>query len=177
MRYGKKVDRLMLRALITTLLLIFLRNPVVRAEPKPGERLSQENWQEAKDLLPDAVLHRFQDGSYQASMATLPDLSWGKKFKAASETNEGKFSIDAEDSLIATATKAYPPFLYGYPFPKVDPKDPQVAAKVVYDFSYTLLQADDADHISNLNWVKPTKFERRVEFQGQLLFYGSFLAL
>jgi hypothetical protein len=35
------------------------------------------------------------------------------------------------------------------------------------------MQADDADHLSNLNWVTPTTFERRIEFQAQLLFYGS----
>jgi hypothetical protein len=144
------------------------------AELKPGEVLSQENWQEAKGLLPDAVLHRFQDGSYQAKIITLPDtLGWGNKFKAATETNVGKFSVDAADSLIDQATNAYPAFLYGYPFPQVDPKDPQAAAKVIYNFSYTLMQADDADRLSNLHWVIPSALERRAEFQGQLLFYGS----
>ncbi len=180
MRQRRTVDRLKQFvfvkpcALLTSLCLIFLYGHAVRAEPKPGEKLSQENWQEAKGLLPDAVLHRFQEGNYQANVITLSNtLDWGKKFKSASETNAGKFAVDAEGSLIDAATNAYPPFLYGYPFPQVDEKDPQAAAKIVYNFSYTLMQPDDADRISNLNWVKPTKFERRVEFQGQLLFYGS----
>src|SRR5882724_9589780 len=46
--------------------LSLLSRPAAWAELKPGELLSQENWQEAKGLLPDAILHRFQDGSYQA---------------------------------------------------------------------------------------------------------------
>ncbi|MBI3248902.1 MAG: DUF1329 domain-containing protein [Deltaproteobacteria bacterium] len=144
------------------------------AEPKVGDLLGQENWQEAKGLLPDAVLNRFQDGSYRATIATLPATAdWGSKFKTASEANAGKFSIDADDSLIANATKAYPDFLYGYPFPQIDPKDPQAAAKAIYNFSYTLMQADDTERRSTLNWIKPTAFERRAEFVGQLLFYGS----
>jgi hypothetical protein len=159
------------------LLLSFFQNNLIWAEPTPGQALRQDNWQEAKGLLPEAVLNRFQDGSYQAQVITLPDtLEWGSKFKAASEANEGKFSIDADDSLIANDTKAYPTFLYGYPFPRIDEKDPQAAAKAVYNFSYTLMQADDTDRISNLNWVKPTAFERRAEFRGQLLFYGSRLS-
>lgn len=144
------------------------------AEPNVGELLGQENWQEAKGLLPDAVLNRFQNGGYQATITTLPTTAdWSSKFKAASEANAGKFSIDADDSLIANETKAYPDFLYGYPFPQIDPKDLQAAAKAIYNFSYTLMQADDTERRSTLNWITPTAFERRAEFVGQLLFYGS----
>ncbi|MGE4092484.1 MAG: DUF1329 domain-containing protein [Candidatus Binatia bacterium] len=144
------------------------------AEPTPGTVLGKENWQDAKGLLPEAMLRRFQDGSYRAKIVTLPTkLEWGSKFNAATEANAGKFAIDTEESLIDKATQAYPSFLYGYPFPQIDQKDPQAAAKVIYNFSYTLMQADDSDHLSTLNWVKPTAFERRAEFQAQLLFYGS----
>jgi hypothetical protein len=148
--------------------------PLARAELKPEELLTQQNWQDAQGLLPDAVLHRFRNGGYQAKIATLPtSLRWGKKFTAASEANAGKFSINGDDSLIANSTGAYPEFLYGLPFPQINPHDPQAAAKVIYNFSYTLMQADDADRVSTLNWVKPTAFERHAEFLGQLLFYGS----
>jgi hypothetical protein len=156
------------------LALSWAENPTARAELEPGQVLSQENWQEAKGLLPDAVLHRFRDGSYRARLMALPEkLSWGTKFKSASEANMGKFTIDEADVLVDRSTNTYPTFLYGYPFPVIDPKDPQAAAKVVYNFSYTLMQPDDADRFSMLHWVTPTALERRAEFQGQLLFYGS----
>ncbi len=174
MLHNRGGRRLTVLVLISGFLLSLLSSPAARAELKPGEVLSQENWQEAKGLLPDAVLRRFQDGNYQAKIISLPDtLGWGSKFKAASETNIGKFSIDAADSLTDKATNTYPAFLYGYPFPQIDPKDPQAAAKVIYNFSYTLMQTDDADRFSNLYWVAPSALERHVEFQGQLLFYGS----
>ena len=42
----------------------------------------------------------------------LPDTLGGdSKFKAASEANVGKFSIDAEDSLTDNTMKTYPAFL------------------------------------------------------------------
>lgn len=161
--------------LLTSLFFLnLLRHSAAWAEPKSGDTLSQANWQEAKGLMPDPVLRRFQDGKYQAKVIALPDtLGWGSKFKAASEANAGKFSVDAEDSLTDNTTKTYPAFLYGHPFPQIDPKDPHAAAKIMYNFSYTLMQPDDLDRSTNLHWLTPSTIERYVEFQGQVLFYGS----
>ncbi len=111
--------------LTSVFLLRLLGSPVTWAELQPGDTLSQENWQAVKGLLPDSVLRRFQDGSYRAQVIVLPaSLGWGSKFKTASETNAGKFSVDAADSLTDNTTHTYPAFLYGYPFPQIDPKDP-----------------------------------------------------
>jgi len=161
--------------LFVSLFLLSLLHPSPAwTEPKSGDTLSKDNWQEAKGLMPDTVLRRFQDGRYQAKVTTLPNtVSWGSKFKTASEANAGKFSVNAEGWLIDNATQTYPAFLYGYPFPQIDPKDPQAAAKVVYNFTYTLMQPDDVDRFTNLHWVIPSEAERHVEFEGQMLFYGS----
>jgi len=160
--------------LTSVVFLILLGSPPLGAEVQPGSTLNQTNWQEAKGLVPDSVLRHFQEGKYQAKIITLPDtLGWGSKFKAASETNAGKFSVNAEDFLIDNSTHTYPAFLYGYPFPQIDPKDPDAGAKVMYNFSYTLMQPDDLDRSANLHWLTPSTLERYVEFQGQVIFYGS----
>jgi len=159
---------------LTFTFLSLLLSPHARAQLKPGDTLGKENWQAAKGLMPESILRRFEDGSYRAKVIALPHtMSWGSKFTAASASNAGKFSVDPEGALIDKATQAYPTFLYGYPFPQIDPKDPQAAAKVIYNFSYTLMQPDDADRFSNLHWVTPSALGRYVEFQGQILFYGS----
>jgi Protein of unknown function (DUF1329) len=154
--------------------LSLLGNSPARAELNDGATLSKDNWQEAKGLLPDPILRRFQDGRYQAKIIALPStLGWSSKFKASSEANAGKFSVDAEGFLTDDSTRSYPTFLYGYPFPQIDPSDPQAAVKVMYNFSYTLMQPDDLDRSANLHWLTPSLLERYVEFQGQMLFYGS----
>lgn len=159
---------------ILPLFFSLLSNSPAHAQLKPGDMLGQDNWQTAKRLLPDSLVRRFEDGSYRAKVVALPDsVKWGSKFAQASAANAGKFSVNAEGNLIDNATQAYPDFLYGYPFPQIDAKDPQAAAKVMYNFSYTLMQADDADRFSNLHWVTPAALGRHVEFQGQILFYGS----
>lgn len=160
--------------LLFALLVSVHTRPLVWAELRPGDVLNQKNWQEAKGLLPDLVLRRFQDGSYEARVLAPTDtLRWGSKFMAAAEANAGKFTVDADGALLDVATQTYPAFLYGYPFPRIDPTDPHAATKVMYNFSYTLMQPDDADRFSNLHWVNTTRLERHVEFQGLILFYGS----
>ncbi|HJY82767.1 MAG TPA: DUF1329 domain-containing protein [Candidatus Binatia bacterium] len=160
--------------LVSLLCLSLLDALPARAQLKPGDTLGKENWQAAKGLMPDPILRRFEDGSYRAKVIALPNtMNWSSKFTTASATNAGKFSIDAEGSLIENSTQTYPPFLYGYPFPQLDSKDPQAATKAMYNFSYTLMQPDDADRFSNLHWVTPTALGRYAEFQGQILFYGS----
>lgn len=144
------------------------------ADLNPGDTLNQDNWQQAKNLLPQGMIPRFQDGSYQAKITTLPaTMTWGSKFKSATEANAGKFAVDATGALTEQTTKVVPPFFYGYPFPQIDAKDPQAATKVIYNFSYTLMQADDIDRSSSLHWVGPTAVQNHIEFQTQLLFQGS----
>lgn len=158
----------------TSCLLSLLCSHVAIADLKPGDTLTQENWEHAKSLLPEGILPRFQDGSYQAKITTLPaTMAWGSKFKSATEANAGKFIVDDAGSLMAKETNTVPPFLYGYPFPQIDPKDPQAATKVIYNFSYTLMQADDVQRSSSLHWVSPTAVQNRIEFQAQILFHGS----
>ncbi|MBI3800739.1 MAG: DUF1329 domain-containing protein [Deltaproteobacteria bacterium] len=166
--------RLTTLGLTSVFLCCLLNGPTARAQLKPGDSLDKDNWQAAKGLLPDSILRRFADGGYQVKIIASPNaMSWGSKFTAASETNAGKFSVNATEALTDNITQAYPVFLYGYPFPQVDPKDPQAATKVMYNFTYTLMQPDDADRFSNLHWNTPTALEKYVDFQGQVRFYGS----
>lgn len=159
---------------ISYFFLCLLPSSVGAAEPQPGDTLNQDNWQHAKSLLPEGIVPRFQDGSYQAQIVTLPaTAAWGSKFKSATEANAGKFDVDADGALVAKDTKTVPPFLYGEPFPQIDPKDPQAAAKVIYNFTYTLMQADDLDRSSSLYWVTPTTVQNHIEFRTQLLFHGA----
>lgn len=174
MDVGKRDFSLTVFTLLFQLFLFLLFSSLTHAELKPGDTLDQGNWQAAKGLMPDSILRRFEDGSYRATVTAFPGgMAWGSKFTAASETNTGKFSVDGNNSLTDSATQAYPTFLYGYPFPQIDPKDPQAADKVMYNFSYALMQADDADRFSNLHWLSPRALEKYIDFQGQILFHGA----
>ncbi|NOT53233.1 MAG: DUF1329 domain-containing protein [Deltaproteobacteria bacterium] len=171
---GSRGTRRAVRILTLSLLLGATGSPLVAAEPQPGDTLNQENWQQAKSLLPEGMLPRFADGSYQAQIVSPPTtMTWGSAFTSASAANADKFEVDADGALVVKGTKTVPPFLYGTPFPRIDPTDPQAAAKVIYNFSYTLMQADDVDRSSVLHWVVPKEVQNQVEFRTQLLFQGA----
>jgi uncharacterized protein DUF1329 len=102
--------------------------------------LDSNNWQEGKGLLPDVVLERVKKGDYWYKVVPVdPDefkQNYSKKFWDASEANAGKYDLDqATCGLKDVATGKIPDFYFGYPFPKIDPKDPMAACKMAWNFT------------------------------------------
>jgi hypothetical protein len=102
--------------------------------------LDSNNWQLAKDLLPEQILNRVKNGEYSFKIVPVdPDKlkqNYSKKFWEASESNAGKFDLDpATCGLKDVKTGKVPDFYFGYPFPKIDPKEPQAACKMAWNFT------------------------------------------
>jgi len=136
------------------------------AELKPGDRLTKANCQEAKDLLPEYVTEKFCSGQYEANIVEVKDdaFQYSAKFKAGSEANAGKYYVTDQGYMYETATKSWPHFWYGFPFPNLDEKDPQAANKVVYNHQVARFQIDDVYWFLALKWIRPSGFDRSVEF-------------
>jgi len=49
-----------------------LLSPGARAELNPGDKLDQATWQQAKELMPEAILHRFENGQHRSTIIELP---------------------------------------------------------------------------------------------------------
>jgi len=101
--------------------------------------LDANNYQLAKDLLPEVVLNRVKSSEYIYNVVPVDPEKfkelYSKKFWAASEANAGKFDVDqATCGLKDVSTGQMPPYFFGYPFPKIDPKDPQAACKMAWNF-------------------------------------------
>jgi hypothetical protein len=114
---------------------------MVRAEDagKPWT-LDSNNWQLGKDLLPEQILNRVKNGEYSFKIVPVdPDKlkqNYSKKFWEASESNAGKFDLDpATCGLKDVKTGKVPDFYFGYPFPKIDPKEPLAACKMAWNFT------------------------------------------
>jgi len=102
--------------------------------------LNSNNWQEGKDLLPEVVLRRVKSGDYWFKVVPVdPDTfkqNYSKRFWDASEANAGKYDIDvATCGLKDVTTRKMPDFYFGYPFPKIDPKDSNAACKMAWNFT------------------------------------------
>ncbi len=109
------------------------------ADGKPWT-LDSNNWQQAQGLLPDPVLERVKKGDYwytvQPINAERFKQNYSQAFWQASEANEGKFGLDEETcGLKDLATGETPVFYFGFPFPKIDAKDPQAGCKAAWNFT------------------------------------------
>jgi hypothetical protein len=113
-----------------------------QAELKAGNKLNKANCQEAKDLLPENVMEKFCAGQYEAEIIEVKDadFQYSTKFKSGSEANAGKYFVTENGYLNETATKSWPHFWYGFPFPDLDEKDPQAAYKVMYNHQVARFQ-------------------------------------
>ncbi len=111
-----------------------------RGRAEEGEYvLDSSTWQKAEGLLPDPVLKRIKAGDYQLKVVPLDAQkfreNYSTSFWAATETNEGKYDVDAETcGLKDKATGKMPDHVFGKPFPRIDPKDPQAGCKVAWNF-------------------------------------------
>ena len=135
----------------------------------PGSRLNKANCQEAKDLLPENVMEKFCSGQYEADIIEVKDedFQYSTKFKAGSEANAGKYYVTDRGYLYENATKSWPKYWYGFPFPGVtekDKDDPLVGYKIMYNHQVARFQVDDVYWFLAIKWARPSGFDRSVEF-------------
>jgi hypothetical protein len=159
-------------AILATASLVTLTSSA-SADLKPGDKLDKSNCNEAKDLLPENVADKFCRGMYTAEIIEVKDdaFQYSKKFKAGSEANAGKYYVTDDGYMYETATKTWPHFWYGFPFPDVDEKDPKAANKVMYNHQVARFQVDDVYWFLAVKWATPTGFDRSVEFGAYATWY------
>jgi hypothetical protein len=112
--------------------------PPGRAELKGGSRLDATTWEEAKDLLAPEILAHYKEGKFASPVGEIPkgEYALDERFFKASQANEGKFKLDEHGSVVEAATGKPPEYSFGAPFPKLDPNDPQVATRIMWNYEY-----------------------------------------
>jgi hypothetical protein len=117
--------------------------------------LDQSNWQEAKGLLPPELLQHYRDGQFVNVVGELKDVKYAldDTFWAAAKQNEGKFKIDDNGSVVEVATGKPPEYSYGPPFPTLDPNDPQIALKILWNYQYAYWSNGSSVMHVHLMWL------------------------
>ena len=136
-----------------------------RAELTPGTVLSSENWEEAKGLLPDEFLEAYRRGDLRHEIRTWETVHLEEKdpiFSAALEENEGRYDLDADNSIVDRQTGKPAGSIMAWPFPKIDPKDPKAAAKIVWNYFYTLYYGGNGHYRADLLWISRRGLDRAI---------------
>lgn len=160
------------RSCAGVVILLALVMQIARADEAPPTdkpwTLDSNNWQLAQGLLPAPVLERVKNGEYHYQVLPVdPDRfrqNYSAAFWQASEANQDKFDIDsATCGLKDKASGKVPEFWFGYPFPKIDPNDPQAACKMAWNFDAAGAMGGGGGATFTLNGADATGEFKRVK--------------
>jgi hypothetical protein len=119
-----------------------------QAAVKPGDVITKDNAYKVAELLSPGN-YALVRGGMQLRIVPSDKLDWPPPFKAATEKYSPQVQLAADGSLRG--------YIAGQPFPLVDPNDPQVATKVMWNFSYRPLYSDDID----MRYPEVATFDKR----------------
>jgi hypothetical protein len=145
----------MMRSIATGIALVAVLESGGRAEVKPGTMLGPETAEQARGLLPDEILARYKSGEFRHEVVA-PKAGTrfiDPAFVAAGEANRGRYRVSEAGTIIDPATGKQPTYIYGPPFPDIDPNDPQAGVKVVWNFFYQSYVLGDSRNLIGLAWV------------------------
>lgn len=155
--------------------LVLIADHRARAEIAPGEVLGQENWQEARGLLPEEFLECYRRGEFRHPVMSWAIEAIGEEpvFSAALEANEGRYALSNDGAIVDTQTGRQPDAIYGWPFPRIDPADPQAGTKIVWNYFYTLYYGGNAHYRADLLWISRAGLDRAIEVDSYVKHYDG----
>jgi hypothetical protein len=109
------------------------------AEVKPGDFINWQNADKVKDIVSPGVYWRVQHGMTFKIVPT-ERIDWPPPYKDATEKYSSQVRLsDDRRSLVG--------FVAGQPFPLLDPNDPHVAQKIIWNYYFRPISTDDYDAI------------------------------
>jgi Protein of unknown function (DUF1329) len=171
-----KIVRFLLNAaLLVSLVAVSVQKSAAEDGLKPGDVLNQTTWKKAEGLLPPEILKHYQNGEYINSIVDWPDskYNWPPDFQAATEQNAGQLDINAIGTIVEQGSGKQPAYILGFPFPIIDPTDPKAGAKVVWNYFYRTWYFGTLHAESQLNWVGPTRLQRRSDIEANFEYYDG----
>lgn len=109
----------------------------VRADVEPGDVITKANAEKVKDLTSPGLYWCVQHGLPMRIVAPRK-LAWPPAYREATEKYSAQVKLSADGLTLEN-------YVAGAPFPRIDPKDPQVALKLVWNFNYKSINNDDLD--------------------------------
>ena len=122
------MKRLLLVALV-------LSAGVALADVEPGEVVGKDNLAKAKDLVGPGVTWCINHGMTMKIVPTKK-VEWPRAYREATEAHSSQVRLTPEGDRLEN-------YVAGMPFPNIDPADPQVATKIMWNYQYKPLLTDD----------------------------------
>lgn len=88
---------------------------------------------------------------------------WDDDFMRASAANEGRYAIDAAANVVERASGSRPDFVFGLPFPKIDPAAPDAGIQVMWNRWFTVYKRTQVSVPSHIHVLGREGLVRDVE--------------
>ncbi len=111
--------------------------PVARADVQPGDRITDQNIDKVKDLISPGMEWCIKHG-WPLTIGETKRIEWPTAYKEATEKYAPQVKLSADGLTVNN-------YVAGQPFPNLDPKDPQLAQKIMWNYNYQFLTTDDVD--------------------------------
>ncbi|MEW6442199.1 MAG: DUF1329 domain-containing protein [bacterium] len=138
-----------------------------------GKTYDATNWEELQGYGPPHLIDYVKAGEFIITPVDL-EFEWkitDQEFLRASKENEGKFDLDDEGYLAYKEGKGRPDFVFGYPFPTIDPKNPKAGAMVMENVNYVRYRQGSTRLVGKCSWIGKGGKERDAVFGGDFLYY------
>ncbi|MCX8072381.1 MAG: DUF1329 domain-containing protein [Candidatus Binatia bacterium] len=142
---------------------------------KPGLILDANTAELAKGLLPPEIWEHYARGEYVSKIVSYPlgNPNWEKAFVEATKENAHRLTVDEKGTIIDKSTGKMPDYLYGLPFPDIDPSDPQAGVKVIWNYFLATWYGGNAHTRTRLIMMNSRGVERELGAEGWFMFYDG----
>jgi len=129
---------------------------------QPGMVLDANTWHLAIDLLPPEILEHYKRGEYRNPIAEWKDgdVRWSADFTASTEANADRFDVSSEGTITEKDSGQRASMIYGFPFPRIDPKDPRAGIKVLWNYYYGYWANGNRKNLTEVVWLGRSGAER-----------------
>jgi hypothetical protein len=129
----------MRKLVVATLVLsaAMLAAAAARAQVKPGDSIGASNASMVKDLVSPGTYVAVSKGM-RMNIVAPQRVDWPPPYQDATEKYSGQVRLSEDHRTVVG-------YVAGQPFPLLDPNDPYVATKIMWDSSFRPIGTDDAD--------------------------------
>jgi hypothetical protein len=123
-----------------------------------------DNVSEAAELLVPSVRRWVERGDLTLRRGALRySPRWDDPFLAASEANRGRYAVDTKLNIFEAKTGLRPSYIFGLPFPAIDPGDADAGVKIMWNRWYTVYKRTQVSVPSHIHILGRGGLVRDVE--------------
>jgi hypothetical protein len=131
------------RVLVSLLALAPLGAVRAHADVAAGDKITDQNIAKVKDLISPGLEWCIKRG-FPINIVEPRRVDWPQAYKDATEKYSGQVKLSADGLTLQN-------YVAGQPFPNIDPKDPQIALKIMHNYDYGFGQGVDDTDLRNFD--------------------------